>query len=77
MFTRLSAAAVRRQMIAQKGYTATEQPTVPTFTTKLNALGYRLKTITKTQPLNKVPETDAIFAQLAVVHAAGSQDRTV
>ena len=77
LFTRLSAAVVRHQWIAQKGYTATEQPTVPTFTTKLNALGYRLKTVAKTQPLKKVPETDAIFAQLAVVHAASAQDRTV
>jgi len=77
LFTRLSAAEVRRQLIAQKGYTTTELPTVQTLNTKMNALGYRLKTVTKTQPLKKVPETEAIFAQLAVVHAASAQDSTV
>lgn len=77
LFTRLSAAEVRRQLIAQKGYTATELPTVQTFNTKLNDLGYRLKTVAKTKPLKKVPETDAIFAQLAVVHATSATDPTV
>ena len=77
LFTRLSAAEIRRQLIAQKGYTAAELPTVQTCNTKLNALGYRLKTVAKTQPLKKVPETDAIFAQLAVVHATSATDPTV
>ena len=51
LFTRLSAAEVRRQLIAQKGYTAAELPTVQTLNTKLNALGYRLKTVAKTKLL--------------------------
>ena len=38
--TRLSAAEVRRQLIAHKGYADTALPTVQTLTTKLNALGY-------------------------------------
>ena len=56
LFTRLSAAEVRHQWIAQKGYTATEQPTVPTFTTKLNALGYRLKTVLRPSRSTKYPK---------------------
>jgi hypothetical protein len=39
LYTRLDAAEVRRQLIAQKGYTEAELPTVQTITAKLNALG--------------------------------------
>jgi len=77
LYTRLSAAEVRQQLIAQKGYTDAELPVVQTINTKLNALGYRLKAVAKTRPLKKVPETDAIFAQLAVTHAASTHDPTV
>jgi len=77
LYTRLSAAEVRNQLIAQKGYLDAELPVVQTINTKLNDLGYRLKTVTKTRPLKKVPATDAIFAQLAVVHAANAHDPTV
>lgn len=77
LYTRLTAAEVRKQLIVQKGYTDEELPTVQTFNTKLNELGYRLKTVAKTKPLKKIAETDAIFDQLAVVHAASAQDDTV
>ena len=50
LYTRLSAAEVRRQLIAQKGYTDAALPTEETIRTKLNALGYSLKTVAKTQP---------------------------
>ena len=40
LYTRLTAAEVRRQLIAQKGYTDDELPTVQTIGAKLNALGY-------------------------------------
>ena len=68
LYTRLSAAEVRQQLIAQKQYAAEQLPTVQTFNTKLNDLGYRLRTVTKTRPLKKIAETDAIFTQLKVVH---------
>lgn len=77
LYTRLSAAEVRRQLIAQKGYADEELPTEQTLTSKLNALDYRLKTVAKTQPLKKIPETDAIFHQLEVVHSAQAADETV
>ena len=51
--TRLSAAEVRRQLIAQKGYTDDTLPTVQTLTTKLNALGYYPKKVMKSQPQKK------------------------
>ena len=53
LYTRLSAAAVRRQLIAQKGYTDAQLPTVQTITTKLNALGYYPNKVAKSQPQKK------------------------
>ena len=53
LYTRLSAAEVRRQLIAQQGYTAAELPTAETIGAKLNALGYSPKKVAKTQPQKK------------------------
>lgn len=50
LYTRLSAAEVRRQLISQKGYTDNELPTVRTITTKLNNLGYYPKKVAKSEP---------------------------
>lgn len=47
LFTRLSAATVRKQLIAQKGYTDDELPCEETIRTKLNALGYHLRPVKK------------------------------
>jgi hypothetical protein len=56
LYTRLSAAEVRRQLIAQKGYPDAALPTVQTLTTKLNALGYYPKKVAKSQPQKKSPK---------------------
>jgi len=53
LYTRLSAAEVRRQLIAQKGYADNALPTVQTLTTTLNALGYYPKKVAKSQPPKK------------------------
>lgn len=50
LYTRLDAAEVRRQLIAQKGYTDAELPTLQTMTTKLNALGYYPQKVAKSEP---------------------------
>jgi len=50
LYTRLTAAEVRRQLIAQKGYTQTEVPTERTIASKLSALGYYPSKVAKTQP---------------------------
>ena len=55
LYTRLTAAEVRRQLIAQRGYTDAELPTVQTIGAKLNALGYRLRTVAKSQPQKRSP----------------------
>jgi hypothetical protein len=55
LYTRLTAAEVRRQLIAQRGYTAAEVPTVQTLGAQLNALGYRLRKVAKSQPQQSSP----------------------
>jgi hypothetical protein len=55
LYTRLSAAEVRRQLIAQKGYTDAELPCERTLRTKLNVLGDTLTKVAKTQPPKAVP----------------------
>ena len=53
LFTRISAAEVRRQLIATKGYTDAELPTQQTINAKLNLLGYRLTRVAKCRPQKK------------------------
>ncbi len=55
LYTRLTAAEVRRQLIAQQGYTDAELPTVQTIGAKLNDLGYRLRKVAKSQPQKRSP----------------------
>ena len=50
LFTRISAAEVRRQLIAAKGYTDEELPTQQTINTKMNLLGYSLSRVAKCRP---------------------------
>jgi hypothetical protein len=50
LFTRISAAEVRRQLIATKGYTDDELPTQQTINTKLNRLGFRMTKVAKCRP---------------------------
>lgn len=50
LYTRLSAAEVRRQLIEQKVYPAEVLPSEETIRVKLNQLGYRLRTVQKSRP---------------------------
>jgi hypothetical protein len=53
LYTRLTVAEIRRQLIAQKGYTDEELPDEETLRTKLNTLGYYPQKVAKTQPQKK------------------------
>jgi hypothetical protein len=77
LYLRLSAAEVRKQLIEQKGYLDEDLPGEDTIGTKLNELGYSLKKVRKSQPLKKIPETDAIFEQLARIKAEAAEDETM
>ena len=50
LYTRLTAAEVRRQLIAQHGYTNDELPTERTISTNLRDLGYHPTKVAKSQP---------------------------
>lgn len=53
LYTRLSAAQVRRQLIEKYCYTHEELPSEETIRVKLNNLGYRLKRVAKILPQKK------------------------
>jgi hypothetical protein len=53
LFTRISAAEVRRQLIATGGYTDAELPTRQAINTKLDRLGHRLTKVAKCRPPKK------------------------
>lgn len=76
LYTRLSVAEVRRQVIEQKGYSAADLPTGETIRVKLNQMGYHPGRVQKSQPLKKIPETDAIFAQVHQVNRTADKDPT-
>jgi hypothetical protein len=50
LYTRISAAEVRRQLIATRGYTDEELPTQQTINTKMNLLGFSLSKVAKCRP---------------------------
>ena len=56
LFTRLSAAEVRRQLIAEKEYTDDELPSEETIRVKINELGYTLRSVQKSRPKKRDPK---------------------
>jgi hypothetical protein len=75
LYTRLTAAEVRRQLLAQKGYTDEELPTEETLANKLNELGYYPRGSGQKSAAKKIPETDAIFAQVKQVNEAADTEK--
>ncbi len=55
LYTRLTATEVRRQLMAQRGYTDEALPTAETIGAKLNLLGYSPKKVAKSQPQKNFP----------------------
>lgn len=53
LYTRLTVAQVRKQLIAQKGYRDEQLPSNETLRSRLNEMGYRLRTVRKSQPQKK------------------------
>lgn len=68
-YTNLSAKEVRQALIREKGYREEDLPAERTMRDILNRMNYRLKRIQKGKPLKKVPQTDAIFANVAAANA--------
>jgi hypothetical protein len=53
LYCRLSAPEIREQLIARGGYTDEQLPSVRTIASKLNLLGFRLRTVVKSRPQKK------------------------
>jgi len=56
LFTRLSVAEVRKQLIEQKAYTDDELPSEETIRDRINQLGYRLRSVQKSRPKKRSPK---------------------
>jgi hypothetical protein len=55
LYTRLTVAEIRRQLVAQKGYTEATLPSPETIRVKVNDLGYRLRRVAKVKPKKRFP----------------------
>jgi hypothetical protein len=69
-YTRITAKAMRKALITEKGWSHKELPCEKTISNILNRLGYRLRRVQKAKPLKKITETDAIFDNLKKVNKA-------
>jgi transposase len=74
LYSRITSAEVRMQLMEQFGYSNEELPSRETIRRKLNELGYSLKRVVKTKPVKKIPETEAIFAQLEKTNQSADDD---
>lgn len=68
-YTRITAKAMRKALIADKGWIDKDLPSVRTISNILNRLGYRLRRVQKSKPIKKIDETDDIFDNLAKVNS--------
>ena len=66
-YTNLSAREVLQALQDRNGYAAESLPCERSMRDILNRMGYRLKRIQKAKPLKKLPETDAVFANVKAV----------
>ncbi len=76
LYSRISTAEVRRQLIEQKGYRDEELPSNETIRCRLNTMGYTLKRVVKAKPQKRIPETEAIFEQIHQVNQQADADLT-
>jgi hypothetical protein len=77
LYTRMTAKAVRKALIDQKGWTDEGLPHVNTIGEILNRLGIKLRPVQKTKPLKKIKETEAIFANVRRENQAADNDPEV
>lgn len=76
--TKISARAVREALKEEKGYRDEQLPSRQTIGDILNRMGYSFKKTQKIKPLKKIPETEAIFANVAQANqAADNQTKSL
>ncbi len=61
LYTRITTKEMPQQLMVQKGYDDTELPTEATISAKMNALGYRLRTLKKAS-LNRKSPSPMLFS---------------
>jgi hypothetical protein len=76
-YTRATAANVRQETAARWSEYAASLPSERTFRRMLNRRGIRLRRVQKTKPVRKIPQTDAIFANIARVREESRNDPQV
>lgn len=64
LYTPITAASVHQRLINEKGYSASELPTVRTVGAKMNDLNFHQQTVAKCLPIKRIKETDAIFEEV-------------
>jgi len=77
LYTNLTVREVREQLKKQYGYADGELPTNRTLNTIVNKMGYTVKTVQKTKPIKKIPETDMIFYNLERIHEKAEEDDAI
>ncbi len=77
LYTRLTVSELRRQLVEQKGYSKEALPGDEALRLRMNRLGFTLKKVQKSKPLKKIPQTNAIFEQLATANEDAHADESV
>ena len=72
-YTRITANAMRKALMDDKGWKDENLPCEKTIGNILNRLGYRLRRVQKAKPQKKIKETDAIFDHLKEVNPASDE----
>ncbi len=71
-YTRLTAKAMRKALMEEKGWLNEELPCEKTIGNILNRMGYRLRRVQKARPIKKVKAVDAIFDSIISIRPIGS-----
>lgn len=75
-YVKVTAGYVLKELVLKKGYPLGSF-CKRTIGNMLDRLGYKLKKVLKTKPLKRIPQTDAIFGNVAKQHAAAKCDEKV
>jgi hypothetical protein len=73
LYTRITAKAMRKALIEQKGWHDENLPCENTIGNILNRLGYRLRRVQKAKPVKRVAQTNAIFENVRGANQASDE----
>ena len=73
-YTRITAKAMRKALIDEKGYNDEDLPTEGSIGNILDRLGYNLKRVQKSKPVKKIKEVNAIFENVWKVNSQSDKN---